>query len=192
MYKGKHFIKDKRCLTSWAALALALVLALSAGGTIAYLITNTSAITNTFTPSEVDCEIIEPNWVNETSTAKTNVYVKNTGDTDAHIRATIVATWQNDEGKVLAVTPVLNTDYTLDINESGWTKKGDYYYCVTAGVPNTQTSVLIEKCEVIGKQDGYFLCVDVLAQAIHAEPASAEASTWSSDLGLAVIKPSSN
>ncbi len=191
MYKGKFSKNNKRRLTPWAALALALVLALSVGGTIAYLVTRANSITNTFTPSNVDCEIVEPNW-KEGNTSKSGVYVKNTGTADAHIRATIVATWQNNEGIVLAETPVLGTDYALKINTSGWKQNGDYYYCIQAGAPDNQTSVLIERCEVIGKQDDYVLCVDILAQAIQADPASAEEKAWNSGLSLAVIKPSSN
>lgn len=191
MYTGKYANKRKHRLTPWAALALALVLTLSVGGTIAYLATNTTAITNTFTPSEVACEIVEPGW-DDGDTAKAGVYIKNTGEANAHIRATIVATWQDEDGKVLAAAPVEGNDYTLKINTNGWTRKGDYYYCVATGNPDTQTAVLIEECTVTGTQDGYFLCVEVLAQAIQAEPDSAEASAWNSGLSLAVIKPSSN
>ena len=96
MYKGKYSNKNNHRLSSWAALALALVLTLSVGGTIAYLITNTSAITNTFTPSYVDCLVDE----SFNGNVKTNVSVKNNGDTEAYIRATVIVTWQDAAGNV--------------------------------------------------------------------------------------------
>lgn len=192
MYKGKYSNRKKRRLAPWAALALALVLTLSVGGTIAYLITDTDPVENTFTPGNVACQVIEPNW-NDGDTAKENVFIKNTGNTDAYIRAAIVVTWQNADGKVLAEVPQENVDYTLSINTNGWGKKGDYYYCTTAGSPNTQTSVLINSCTVIKAKEGYSLCVDVLAQAIQSSPNTVESSTWNSGVtDLAIIKAGSN
>ena len=168
------------------------MLTLSVGGTIAYLITDTRPVENTFTPGNVACQVIEPNW-NDEDTAKENVFIKNTGNTDAYIRAAIVVTWQNADGKVLAEVPQENVDYTLSINTNGWGKKGDYYYCTTAGSPNTQTSVLINSCTVIKAKEGYSLCVDVLAQAIQSSPNTVESSTWNSDVtDLAIIKAGSN
>ena len=192
MYKGKYSNRKKRRLAPWAALALALVLTLSVGGTIAYLITDTDPVENTFTPGNVDCQVNEPNW-NDGDTAKENVFIKNTGNTDAYIRAAIVVTWQNADGKVLAEVPQENVDYTLSINTNGWGKKGDYYYCTTAGSPNTQTSVLINSCTAIKSKEGYSLCVDVLAQAIQSSPNTVESSTWNSGVtDLAIIKAGSN
>lgn len=189
MYKGKYSNRKKRRLAPWAALALALVLTLSVGGTIAYLITDTRPVENTFTPGNVACEVIEK----FNGTAKSDVKIKNTGNTDAYIRAAIVVTWQNADGKVLAEVPQENVDYTLSINTNGWGKKGDYYYCTTAGSPNTQTSVLINSCTAIKAKEGYSLCVDVLAQAIQSSPNTVESSTWNSGVtDLAIIKAGSN
>lgn len=192
MYKGKYSNRKKRRLAPWAALALALVLTLSVGGTIAYLITDTGPVTNTFTPGNVACEVIESGW-HDGNTTKENVFIRNTGNTDAYIRAAIVVTWQNEAGKVLAEAPQDKVDYTLSINTTGWKKQGDYYYCTMAGSPNTQTSVLINSCTVVKAKEGYSLCVDVLAQAIQSSPNTVESNTWNSDMtNLAVIKAGSN
>ena len=92
MDKGTHFQKREHRLTPWAAVALALMLVLSVGGTVAYLSTATGSVTNTFTPTPVECMVIEDPFEQGVSTLKTNVSVQNTGKADAHIRATIVVT----------------------------------------------------------------------------------------------------
>ncbi len=199
MYKGKHSQKRKRRLTPWAAVALALTLALSVGGTVAYLSTASGSVTNTFTPTPVACTVIEDPFEQGESSVKTNVSVQNTGEADAYIRATIVVTWQNEAGEVLGKTPVLNEDYTLSINEKtdknpegGWKKGNDgYWYCIKAdAVDDTKTAVLINPCEALTSQGDYTLSVEILAQAIQAEPASVVKSIWgdANAAGLAVIR----
>jgi hypothetical protein len=57
------------------------------------------------------------------------------------------------------------------------------------GNPNTQTAVLINSCTTLQSLDGYTLSVEILAQAIQAEPAQAVADAWGTVSGLAVIAP---
>lgn len=187
MYKGKYSNKKKRRLAPWAALALALVLTLSVGGTIAYLITDTGPVTNTFTPGNVACEVIEK----FNGTTKSDVKIENTGNTDAYIRAAIVINWQDDNGNVVA-EPVLENDYTMTLG-TGWIPQNGYYYCTAADAQNqTKTSQLIVSCAPKGTPK-YHLSVSVLAQAIQAEPNTAVKDAWGDNLpGLAVIKAGSN
>ncbi|MBO4929612.1 MAG: hypothetical protein J6D61_04145 [Clostridia bacterium] len=195
MYKGKHLKSKKYRLTPWAIFALVVMLIFSVGSTVAYLFTSTDPVTNTFTPAPVVCQIEEGEFKQSESVLKTGVFVKNTGEADAHIRATIVITWQDEAGNVYGSVPELGTDYTLSVNdqndtdnEAGWTKVGDYWYCTQAGNPNTQTSVLINFCEALKSLDGYTLNVEILAQAVQAEPDSAVEEAWGSNLpNLAVI-----
>lgn len=179
MYKGKYSGKNKRRLTSWATLALALVLTLSVGGTIAYLITNTSAITNTFTPSYVDCLVDE----SFNGNVKTNVSVKNNGDTEAYIRATVIVTWQDAAGNVYAQAPVKGTDYSISFaNGTGWdTDTIDGYYYYTLPVTASQkTGILISECKPLtnAPAEGYTLSVEILAQAIQSTPIKAVTDSW--------------
>lgn len=179
MYKGKYSNKKKRRLAPWAALALALVLTLSVGGTIAYLITDTRPVTNTFTPGNVDCQVIET----FDGTIKSDVKIKNTGNTDAYIRAAIVVTWQNASGNVLGKAPVLGSDYTLELaTDTGWniTTSDGYYYYATAVSVNNSTGILINECTVLkpAPAEGYTLCVEVLADAIQATPIKAVKDAW--------------
>ena len=192
MDKGTHFRKREHRLTTWAAVALALMLVLSVGGTVAYLSTATGSVTNTFTPTPVECNIVEPNWQNGKIT-KNGVFIQNTGKADAHIRATIVVTWQDAAGNVYGQVPVEGEgkDYVLKINKSSWRKGSDgYWYCIAAGSPDTQTAVLIKSCTALTSLDGYTLNVEILAQAIQAEPDAAAIAAWgeANVAGLAVIR----
>ncbi len=155
--------------------SLVLVVLMTAGATLALLLDNSGPVTNTFTPSKVACEVHEPEWKDGESTNKTNVTIKNIGDTDAYIRAAIVVTWQDENGVILAQKPVENTDYILDINEDDWFVKDDFYYHkeMVPAAENlndiSDTEVLINSCEVKTVKEGYKLHVEIMAEAIQYE-----------------------
>lgn len=171
--------------------SIALLLAAAIGGTVAYLKTETAEVKNIFTPSEVTCEIHEDEFA---GAVKTNVYVENTGNTDAYIRAAIVVTWKDENGKVYGKAPELGTDYTWELNTADWTKNGNYYYHNDVVKANNgsetdksdETSVLIITCSPVAgtAPGGYNLNVEILAQAIQTNAVSS-ANDWT-------IKPVSN
>ena len=76
--------------------SLLLTVCLSIGTTYAYLLSKSETVTNTFTPGTAGNTIDE----SFNGTLKENVKVKNTGNINAFIRATIVITWQNKKGEV--------------------------------------------------------------------------------------------
>lgn len=181
MYKGKYSRERRRRPALWAALALALVLTLTAGGTVAYLFTNTDAVTNTFTPAKTSIDVPEE----FDGKVKKNVTVQNTGDIDVYIRAMIVVTWQDKDGNVYATAPVKGTDYTISLgNNTGWTAGADgYYYYGSALKPSASTGKLIDTCKPVAGREpkDYTLVVDVLAQAIQTEPDSVVGAAWSNN-----------
>lgn len=148
------------------AISLLLMVTIAITGTLAYLSTNTDPARNTFKPSHVTCE------VNETFTGseKSNVTVRNTGDTDAYIRAAIVVNWQNAAGEIYGASPVEGTDYTITLGK-GWTKGDDGFYYYNASVaPKDSTTNLIERCSPLGNApEGYGLNVTILASAIQSK-----------------------
>ena len=160
-------------------LTLSIVLLLYAvvGGTLAYMVMKTASIDNEFDKAYVDC------------TVNGDFSVTNNGNVDAYIRAAIIITWQDEDGNIYGRVPAPDTDYTLKINTADWTKIGDYWYCTKAGNPNTQTAVLIESCEALASLDSYTLSVEILAQAIQAEPIDAVMAAWGNISGLATISP---
>ena len=160
-------------------ISLILIITVAAGGTLAYLVAKTSPVTNTFTPAEVTCQ------VNETfdNKVKKDVSVENTGDTDAFIRAALVITWKDAAGNVAPQTPVANTDYTISLNtreSDKWIAGTDgYYYYKNSVAPGHNTDVLINSCEPEGAGlSGYTLHVEIIADAVQSELATAVMSAW--------------
>ena len=160
MYNPKHSTPRRpgRPLSSRKALfALVSVLVLvfaAVGVTVAYLQTQTDPLKNEFTPAKVSCEVEETFDGN----VKSNVFIQNTGDTDAFIRVAIVANWvQTGENSsvtsVYAQQPVLDVDYTLtladDVNEKWLKDSNGFYYYQDAVQPNEVTAILIEECKPI-------------------------------------------
>lgn len=156
--------------------AVIVLLAGAVGGTWAFLVAQSEPVQNNFTYAHVRCTINEKfeNGV------KSDVAIQNTGDIPAYIRARIVVTWKDANGKVSAV-PVKNTDYTIAFNETDWTQQGDYWYCKTAVNPNGFTPELITECKKTDNAnvpDDYDLSVEILADAIQSEPANAVKEAW--------------
>lgn len=156
--------------------AVIVLLAGAVGGTWAFLVAQSEPVQNNFTYAHVRCRIDET----FDGTTKSDVKIQNTGDIPAYIRARIVVTWKDASGNVSAV-PVKNTDYTIAFNENekDWTQQGDYWYCKTAVDAGEETPVLITKCEKKGNAPkDYDLSVEILADAIQSEPASAVTEAW--------------
>lgn len=142
--------------------AVVLMLACTVGGTLAFLITKTDSVTNTFDPGKVTCKVVEGSFTDNVSTVKKDVKIKNTGNTEAWIRATVVANWVKD-GKVVA-------PWTGSIDTpAGWTKIGDYYYYGQKVAPNNETSQLIDTYTAPNNgPDGAHLEMTIVCQAVQS------------------------
>lgn len=177
--------------------AVALLLFVTVGSTLAYIFTMTDPVENTFTPSKVSCAVVENvNGEQEQTqsdadtingvTTKENVVIKNTGDTYAYIRVAVVVNWMSTDGtKVWASKPVENTDYTIRYAENtGWEKGSDGYWYYTKPVPPTEgsnlTDILINEAKVLepAPLDGYYLSIEIVASALQAKPTSVVTSQW--------------
>ena len=86
----KHLNRKKTVLL---LAMVVLILAGAVGGTLAYIVTSSGPVQNTFTPAHVTCAVEESDFVDGTSTIKNNVTIRNTGNTSAYIRAAVVANW---------------------------------------------------------------------------------------------------
>lgn len=168
--------------------SLALIVTAVIGTTMAYLVSDTPTVTNTFTPAEVDSEIDETLGVN----LKSNVRIQNSitaeKGIDAYIRAKVVVTWQNDQKQISAEQPKLGADYqilnikgevTNDLPaDSGWVLRDGFYYWTSKVAPQDYTGYLIGTIKQVTKKDGYNLHVEILAEAIQAEPIDAVMDAW--------------
>ncbi len=149
-------------------VALILIFTMSAGGSLAWLVSHGGAVTNSFTHAYVATEIDET--LNMTS--KTKVRVKNTGDIDAYIRATYVVNWVNAEGQINASAPVAGKDYTVTLNKEDWEQGADgYWYCKTRVGAGDYTPELIKSISPADTTPpaGCTFQVTILADGIQAD-----------------------
>lgn len=146
-----------------------LTVMVAIGGTLAYLFTDTEPVVNTFTPVEVDIEIVEKLEEN----IKRDVQVANTGSTDVYIRAKVVVTWQNDEGNVYSTAPDLDNDYSISFNENDWILAEDgFRYCKVDVASNELSPILITEAKPLKvcENVNYTLHIEILSQAIQSTP----------------------
>ena len=176
-------MKNNRKATLVVVL-VAVILAASVGGTLAYLATKTDALENIFQPVKVTSKVEET--MSSDGLTKSDVAIKNTGDIPAYLRAAVVITWQNDEGNVLGKLPEAGVDYTITYpTSSKWTAKqsdGFYYYTESVASQNT-TEELIDSITVnkVAPESGYKLHVEVIGSAIQASgiPGATYQTAWS-------------
>ena len=157
-------------------LSVVLLLALAVGGTLAWLSTKTTPVTNTFTPAKVACDVTE-NFDEDTG-VKTNVNVKNTGNIAVYIRVKLVTYRTNDAGQHIGGTAELPT-FKLGAD---WVEYGKYYYYTLPVEPKAQPKTnLAEKMTLKSSYedaDGGKQALDVMAEAIQSEPKKAVGEAW--------------
>ena len=168
---------SKKIATVIVALTLTCSIALT--GTVAFLVVK-KAITNTFEPGKI-----------ELSVNNTTGIITNSADSDVgvYIRVKLVVNYQNDDGNVYYVAPVLRTDYTIEQgSDTKWIQSGDYYYytqSVTPGNSTTAVPVTVTFKPVTDSEGnetnqyaGYTLTVQYLAEAVQSTPTNAVTESW--------------
>lgn len=166
LYGGRPSRESKKSLT--ALIALILIICLAVGGTVAFIVTQTQAVKNTFTPADVKVDIQE----DFDGSVKKNVNVKNTGDTDAYIRVKLVSNIQDNDGNVLRAAPLGEISLNSDWIDGG---DGCYYYKNVVEVGQSTSNLLAEGAS-IKLTDGQV--VEVLAEGIQAMPKQAVIDAW--------------
>lgn len=170
-------------------VSLILVLSVTIGVSLAYLVATSGSVENTFSPSRVTTE------VNETfdGKVKTNVSIKNTGDTTAYIRAAVVVTWQDENGNVHGTVPA-NGDYEITYNLDNQTNPvgkwelgtDGFYYWTSPVAPDATTGVLITEAKPLkaAPAEGYTLCIEILGSGIQSVPTTVVVENWESVTGV--------
>ena len=170
-------------------LTLVLLIGSGIGMTVGFLSTRTEPVQNDFTYGKVSCEVLETFDKENNRYIKRDVRIKNTGNTSAYIRVLLVFTWKDANGNVYVNKPQINKDYQINPDLSkGWsiyqnsigTFSYYYKYPVAAGeaTPNLIDS-LRQTPGVVGPENGkYALSVEIVADAVQAEPADAVKDAW--------------
>ena len=187
MYNGSHARAKKHSrirMNKLAILFIAVVMLIGAvvGSTVAFLVTKTAPVENKFTYASVSCAVSET----FNGATKEKVQIKNTGTTDAYIRATYVVSWLNKDGSIAPVPQgTIPNGYALSISENpdkAWTKGTDgYFYYLTPVAPGGLTDGSLVNCTVTypqGVEPEYILSVEILATAVQSTPANAVREAW--------------
>ena len=186
MYNGSHAKannKPRIRMNKLAILFIAVVMLIGAvvGSTVAFLVTETKPVENKFTYASVSCAVSET----FNGATKEKVQIKNTGTTDAYIRATYVVSWLNKDGSIAPVPQgTIPNGYALSISENpdkAWTKGTDgYFYYLTPVAPGhfTEGGSLVNCSVVYPENAEYILSVEILATAVQSTPAKAVQEAW--------------
>ena len=185
----KHLKKHRpgRAKALLLIASLAVLLTATVGSTAAWLVSKPAAVENDFVPGKVACQVLEKFGTESDASVKRGVRVKNTGNTDAYIRVLLVFTWKDKDGNIFSNKPQEGKDYQINKNLTDWIKQesdaGTYYYYKKPVARDAETDVLIELLRqadgVTGPENGtYKLSVDILADAVQADPPEAVAESW--------------
>ncbi len=187
MYQGKHtrkavssskpkrrrrplFRKEFVVLCSVLVLLIGMV-----GGSLAYLVTNTEDVKNTFTPPTVDVDVTESFDGN----VKKNVKFQNTSDFPVYMRATYAAYWvkdgTDDAPVVYPEAPVLTSTFGSDW---GTQKEDGYYYYNKIVAEDAWSTDFIVSMKASNEVEGYHLVVDVIVETVQASPEQAVMDVW--------------
>lgn len=180
MYNGSHAKannKPRIRMNKLAILFIAVVMLIGAvvGSTVAFLVTETAPVENKFTYAKLSTEITE----DFNGATKSNVRIKNTGDTAVYVRATYVVTWRDMSGNIVPSVPG-GYSYSLEENPDGkWKKIGDYFYYPTPVESKSSTLGSLLTCTVTHPDNPeYVLNVEILASTIQSTPENAVTEAW--------------
>ena len=185
----KKILGRKKTKQTSLLFASFLLLVVAVGGTIAFLQDFSGQVKNWFAPSQVTTRVVEE--LNDK--VKSNVKIKNTGNTEAWIRAKVVVTWQDGDGNVYAQAPIqgADKDYSIEYDlNNGWVSGDDGFYYWTTPVlsddeapENCTTGTLIKSCVPNASStapEGYYLNVEIVGSGIQSTPDSVFDSEWGS------------
>lgn len=175
----KEFVRlHKRAIL--LGLAALLVVAVSIGGTLAWLTSAPSGLINRFEPGEVPNKVVEE--FQDGGSVKENVRIQNIGNVPAYIRVALVPVWRDgDNGTGLAAEGTYGIVFGDNLGDgpTQWKEIGDYYYYNSQVQPGGETdadnltAALIDTCApVAGLSDAYdgkVFELNVIAQSIQAE-----------------------
>lgn len=163
---------SKKYLVIIAAIILAL--ALCTVSTLAYMFRETDETEAPLESAKVSCSVSERFENNK----KSEISVKNTGNINAYIRVKLVPYWVDSEGNRVYRSASVPS-FTFDSNAWLADSANNTYYYRLPLAPNSSTPSLPTSDIVLAAEDGCYLVLDVVAEAIQAEPAASVTEAWS-------------
>ena len=175
---GRYNKRRKAGSTKLVSLLLAMVLLTGAvTGTLAWLLTQTEEITNTFTPAGV------PNTPEEKFDGKTKESIKihNDGNIAAYVRVKLVTYRVNDQGAHIGGEATIPA-FTLGTD---WFEKDGYYYYAKPVDPGASSGELLGSSITLKQYtdaDGGKQVIEVISESIQSVPTSTVESVWKVDV----------
>lgn len=171
MQKTFRFLKysGKKAI---ALLCVSVVLAIAVvGTTLAFITMMTEHLTVQFRPATVSVEKSED-----------GKGVVNDGEIAVYARVALIFTWESttEENSIMSSAPVAGVNYSFSVGED-WVKAADgFWYCREPLAPG-EISTVVSSTALIGNAPaGHDLSVELLIDAIQADPADAVTESWDS------------
>ena len=152
------------------AVLVVLLLIFAVGGTLAYLVTQTDPVVNTFTPAEAGVSVDD----NVSGQTKSNVEITNTSDFAVYVRVAVVANWYKGDD----VVDAWNDYESLGVGDDWLLGSDGYYYYKTPVQAGYDVTLFTTYTAVTTGHEGEHLEMDIIAQVIQAEPATAVVDAW--------------
>lgn len=196
------FNKGKLKITLVVVFAILATIAVTVGGSLAFIADTTDRADNNFELEQITNEIIQE----KSGNTLTSVSVKNTSETKAsYIRAMLIVNWNeldvNGEltNAIYGMAPIEGTDYSLTYNTSDWVEypvgSGIYYYNddVASGDTTEPFITNFKQISTENQPDGYGLSVEVLVQSIQATGLDSKGNkpvelAWDVDIDNGIVK----
>ena len=155
-----------------ALLCVSVVLAVAiVGTTLAFITMRTENLTAEFRPATVS--------VNKSADGKG---VVNDGEVDVYVRVAMIFTWEStaEENSIMSTAPVAGVNYNFTVAD-GWERAADgFWYCLEPLTVDAASSVISSVALIGNAPSGHDLSVELLIDAIQAEPADAVTESWTS------------
>lgn len=152
--------------------SVALLLTVSVGSTVAYLVDKADEVVNTFTPTRLETDVVETFGKVDDVMTKSSIQIRNDGNIDAYVRVAIYGNWVNEKGEI--VKPWTGE---VDYDTETWAKIGPYYYYNYRLPPegNDLTSNLLDSPITQGTipEGAHHLVINVIHQSIQADGVNA-------------------
>ena len=162
-------MKERKKLHKWqiasAAMAIMLLFGIAVGGTLAFLMTNTNPMVNTFSP-EVTTITVDEDFDNST---KSNAAITNNSKVPVYIRVALIPSWEDSDGNPVGESASLD-DLEISWGMDGqWIQGTDgFWYYKNKVEAGEATTYLINQATVVTKNE-YQMNLQIQAQCIQAD-----------------------
>lgn len=166
MHKTFHFLRwSGKKAVAFFILTIVLATAL-VGSTLAYVIVKTQELKNQFDPPHVEIAV-QGNTI------------QNKSDVPMYVRATIVATFIDEDGNTSSFMPTDGIDYLLTLDTENWLRGSDgFYYYKSPVAAGASVSLVTKAVQSIDGDNGLALQIQVVASSIQTDPSDVVTSAW--------------